>query len=209
MTRFHSSAAIVFLFVFGILSPLALTTSGAGAAPVRTPQNIRIASVLEPVFQEIAAVSPTFNAQCARIASATYVRVTVNPVMASSTTSRGTARTTMRRFASGALLATVDMPVPLTTLEYAELFGHEFEHIVEQIERVDLDALVLVRHGATRLSDGAFETARAQKAGRAIAREAERTRAADMPPAPPLPQGGVLSPAQFSPATPVNRLKQR
>ena len=77
--------------------------------------------------------------------------------MAVSTTSRGTARTTMRRFSSRALLAYVTMPVPLTTHEYAELFGHEFEHIIEQIDRVDLDALARVRAGATRLPDGAYK----------------------------------------------------
>ena len=83
-----------------------------------------------------------------------YVHVRVMPVMAVSTTTRGTARTTMRRFSSRALLASVTIPVPLTTNEYAEFFGHEFEHIIEQIDRVDLEALTRARAGASRLPDG-------------------------------------------------------
>jgi hypothetical protein len=179
MPRFRVSTALGFVFVF--LSPAGLIICAANAAQKSTlpptPPNIRVAPVLTAIFDELLSVSPTFTAQCARIASAKYVHVIVNPVMASSTISRGTARTTMRRFSSGALLASVEMPVPLTSLEYAELFGHEFEHIIEQIDHVDLNALTLEGDGATRLSDGAYETARARKAGRAIADEAERTRA--------------------------------
>ena len=206
MTRFHVSV----VFVFVLLAPFALSTYGAAPAqvsPHQMPPNVSVVPVLMPVFEEIAAVSPTFNAQCARIASAKYVHVVVNAVMASSTTSRGTARTTMRRFASGALLANVEMPVPLTTLVYAELFGHEFEHIIEQIDRVDLDALALVRNGATRLPDGAYETARARKAGRVIADEAERPSAATIMP-PPKPRSGVVASPVQPPAATVKPMQQ-
>ena len=115
--------------------------------------NIQISAILVPVFDDVLAASPSFAAQCIRIAGAPYVRVIVNPVMSASTTSRGTARTTMRRFSSGLLLADVEMPVPLTATEYAELFGHEFEHILEQIDGVDLEA----RHGGTRRGDPSGE----------------------------------------------------
>src|SRR4029453_16268756 len=98
--------------------------------------------------------APTLPHQCGRIGNARYVHVRVSAGMAASTTSRGTARTTMRRFSSGALLASVSIPVPLTTMEYAALFGQDFEHIMEQIDPVDLEAATLVRDGAPRLSDG-------------------------------------------------------
>ena len=167
MTRFHVSA------VFVLLAPFALSSAArAQVSPQRQmPPNVSVVPVLMPVFEEIAAVSPTFDAQCARIASAKHVHVVVNAVMASSTTSRGTARTTMRRFASGALLANVEMPVPLTTLEYAELFGHEFEHIIEQIDRVDLDALATVRQrrdptAGRRIRDRTRAESRARDRGR-------------------------------------------
>jgi len=146
--------------------------------PALLPLNLQVNPVFVPIVQELIVASPAFAAQCARIGDARYVRVTINPVMASSTTSRGTARTAMRRFSSGALIAAVDMPVPLTILEYAELFGHELEHILEQIDRVDLAALTNVRDGASRLSDGAYETVRARRAGLLIADEIARPRAA-------------------------------
>ncbi|MEO7272372.1 MAG: hypothetical protein ABIX28_17545, partial [Vicinamibacterales bacterium] len=139
--------------------------------------NVQINHVLVPVVQELIVASPAFAAQCARIAEARYVRVIINPVLSSSTTSRGTARTAMRRYTSGALIAVVDMPVPLTFMEYAELFGHELEHILEQIDRVDLAALSDAGDGASRLSDGAYETARARRAGLLIADEIARPRA--------------------------------
>ena len=153
----------------------AAASSPAGAERV-VPLNIQVAPVLARVFEEILAASPTFADQCERIGAATYVHVRVMPVMAGSTTSRGTARTTMRRFSSRALLASVTIPVPLTTNEYAEFFGHEFEHIIEQIDRVDLEALTRARAGASRLPDGSYETTRARKMGLTIADESDHPR---------------------------------
>ena len=153
----------------------AAASSPAGAERV-VPLNIQVSPVLARVFEEILAASPTFADQCERIGAATYVHVRVMPVMAASTTTRGTARTTMRRFSSRALLASVTIPVPLTTNEYAEFFGHEFEHIIEQIDRVDLEALTRARAGASRLPDGAYETTRARKMGLTIADESDHPR---------------------------------
>jgi len=140
------------------------------------PLNIQVSPVLAGVFEGILAASPAFADQCERIGAATYVHVRVMPVMAVSTTTRGTARTTMRRFSSRALLASVTIPVPLTTNEYAEFFGHEFEHIIEQIDRVDLEALTRARAGASRLPDGSYETTRARKMGLTIADESDHPR---------------------------------
>jgi hypothetical protein len=178
MTRSQRSAAM--LVVCSLISPLAvvldaLAAAQDGSSPV-VPPNIQVSAVLARVFGEILAASPTFADQCERIGNARYVHVRVSAGMAASTTSRGTARTTMRRFSSGALLASVSIPVPLTTMEYAELFGHEFEHIIEQIDHVDLEALTLVRDGATRLSDGAYETTRAHRVGLVIADEFDHPR---------------------------------
>ena len=153
----------------------AAASSPAGAERV-VPLNIQVSPVLARVFEEILAASPTFADQCERIGAAAYVHVRVMPVMAVSTTTRGTARTTMRRFSSRALLASVTIPVPLTTNEYAEFFGHEFEHIIEQIDRVDLEALTRARAGASRLPDGSYETTRARKMGLTIADESDHPR---------------------------------
>jgi hypothetical protein len=183
MLRLRLSAAIL---IVCFLSPASTILDSAAAAqddpPPAVPSNIQISPVLAQVFGEVLAVSPTLADQCQRIGSAKYVHVRVTPVMAASTTSRGTARTKMRRFSSGALLAAVEIPVPLTTSEYAEFFGHEFEHIVEQIDRVDLEALTARGGGATRLADGAYETRRAHRMGQTIADEYEHPRPAAVAP---------------------------
>jgi hypothetical protein len=184
MIRFPLPDALLVVCV--LLSPLGSALDRAAAAqddpPPAVPSNILISPVLTQVFGEVLAVSPTLAGQCQRIGKARYVHVRVLPVLAASTVSRGTARTEMRRFSSGALLAAVSIPVPLTTSEYAELFGHEFEHILEQIDRVDLEALTLSGRGAARLADGAYETQRAHKVGLAIAEEYERPRPAAVTP---------------------------
>ena len=176
-TRMKSDTAKVLHMIAGrpMLHWVVTAARTAGAERV-VPLNIQVSPVLARVFEEILAASPTFADQCERIGAATYVHVRVMPVMAGSTTSRGTARTTMRRFSSRALLASVTIPVPLTTNEYAEFFGHEFEHIIEQIDRVDLEALTRARAGASRLSDGAYETTRARRVGLTIADESEHPR---------------------------------
>jgi hypothetical protein len=65
-----------------------------------------------------------------------------------------------------------------TPQDYAELIGHEFEHVVEQIEGVNLSTLAAEDSDQARRNvDGGFETARALKAGRRV--EAEYSRAKD------------------------------
>ena len=79
------------------------------------------------------------------------------------------ARTTIRKYSSGLLLAVVMIP---PRGEYPELLAHELEHVIEQIEGIDLAALA--RSGSIRVRqrpDGAFETARAQNAGLTVATE--------------------------------------
>jgi hypothetical protein len=67
----------------------------------------------------------------------------------------------------------VEIAFPLTATEYAELLGHEFEHIVEQIDRVDVRRQAREGGGAQQIGDDTYETRRAARAGRRIAEEAE------------------------------------
>ena len=63
-----------------------------------------------------------------------------------------------------------------------ELVGHEFEHLIEQIEGLDLKRLARVKGSGVHEGEGrVFETDRAQAAGRVVApkRERARTPAAD------------------------------
>ena len=54
-----------------------------------------------------------------------------------------------------------------------ELVGHEFEHLIEQIEGLDLKRLARVKGSGVHEAEGRmFETDRAQAAGRVVAAEA-------------------------------------
>ena len=61
-----------------------------------------------------------------------------------------------------------------------EMIGHEFEHVVEQIEGLDLRALARKRgSGVWELDVQVFETDRAQHAGRVVAAESYKSPVAD------------------------------
>jgi hypothetical protein len=151
---------------------LALNSAAADAAdPGRgchqLPSNIHVGDDLHAAVTRLLHKSKTFSAQCAAIAAAN-VRVSVvvtldirDPLVR--------ARATIARFEDGRLLAMIEVP---PAVDYAELLPHEFEHVIEQIEGIDLAALA--RSGDARIvatGDGAFETARAKAAGLAAARE--------------------------------------
>jgi hypothetical protein len=173
----------------GVIAP----ASAAGASPpqdagldVLIPCTVQLSPVFHPVVRQLLAASPTFRAQMQRIAHAPRVRVSVEPAVGGVGGCCTLARTVFRHYTGGAVLARVEIAFPLTVTEYAELLGHEFEHIVEQIDRVDLPAMARSGGDARVLADGAFETRRAAQAGRAIAGEAER---ADIEPPDRVRQG--------------------
>ena len=54
----------------------------------------------------------------------------------------------------------------------AEIIAHEFEHLLEQIDGVNLRLLSLIAgSGVTETNDGSYETRRAVLAGRRVAGE--------------------------------------
>ena len=64
-----------------------------------------------------------------------------------------------------------DMHLPPSS-DYSELLAHEFEHLLEQIEGVDLRELARVRgSGIHEVETELYESERAQAAGRAVAAE--------------------------------------
>lgn len=206
MTPFLVPRSIVSTSVMLVLVVATVSRAQLSAArlshddlPVTTSGNIRLAQVLVPVFDQLLQASATFRQQVARITRARYARVVVRTVFGASSISRGSARANMRRFSEGALLAYVEIPTPLALAEYGRLFGHEFEHIIEQIERVNLHELVTTG-AAARLGDGAYETKRAREAGQTVADEAE-AEAGGMPQ--PLSRVSQLRPAAVPVHTPA------
>lgn len=170
MRHAHVAIFIVVFWCSGV--------ADAVACPQR-PGNIQVTPVLERVVVSLLGVSPTFSKQCDRIAAEPLVRVMVG-LLRKSDEACCRARTLLRRYPSGVLLAFVEIPSPLRTEEYAELLGHEFEHIVEQIDDVELKAGAHRPEGTARSGARTFETERAHLAGKAVAAEVQDNRAGDL-----------------------------
>lgn len=155
----------------GVTAVLLMIFCGAVAAepqPCRRtiPANIDVPHDLARVLQRIHQRSATFRAQCERIAAADNLRVTVR--IDTAIPSRCRAFTIVQRRGYD-IVAAVHLP-PSNAL--VELIGHEFEHLLEQIEGLDVKRLARVRGSGVRMLDGPFfETDRAQAAGLLVAAE--------------------------------------
>jgi hypothetical protein len=157
----------------GVTAVVLMMFGGASAADEQRcqssplPVNIDLAHDLARVLGRIYDRSPVFRAQCERIASADNLRVTVR--IDTSIPSRCRAFTIVWR-RGYEIYADVHLP-PSSGL--TELVAHEFEHVLEQIEGLDLRRLARVKGSGVRMLEGeVFETDRAQAAGRVVAAEA-------------------------------------
>jgi len=163
MTAFASS--VLFLYL-----NLPVVFGGRAATPCQPlPENIRVSEALRPSIVMLAAKSPTFRRQCAKIAASPNVYVGV--AMATTSLGPGTrAHAVARRYETGILIVSVQIP---PASEYIELVAHELEHVTELIEGEDLRALAIDQPASVtrRRDDGAFETRRARAAGEAAAYE--------------------------------------
>lgn len=147
--------------------------ASATVCAAQTVANIHIPAEAQSSVSDALDKSPTFRRQYDEISATrsvvVYVYVDDRELDASVR-----ARTTIRKYSSGLILAMVSLP--RDSSDRVELLAHEFEHIIEQIERVDLDALARCdAKAAWKRSDGAFETARARRAGIAAAAETGST----------------------------------
>jgi hypothetical protein len=140
------------------------------------PSNVELAADLGEVLQRMYDRSPTFRSQCERIANATNLRVRLH---LDTRIPRVCRALTIVKRQGYEIRADVHLP---PASNYAELVAHEFEHVLEQIEGLDLRRLVKVRGAGVReVEQGMFETDRAQAAGRVVAAEiyASRARSTD------------------------------
>ena len=130
------------------------------------PDSIGLDEGLQPMVRWALEHSPRFRQQCRALAAAPRLRATVT-IAYRSVVGTTRARTSFRENPSGTLAAEIEIR---SVSELTELLAHEFEHLIEQLDGVDLRALA--REGeAHRLADGAFETARAIAAGHQVAGE--------------------------------------
>jgi hypothetical protein len=157
---------VVALFV---LSSVAGRGSALVGDPVastpRLPDNIHVSSDLEPLVLELLRRSETFRRQCAIIAAAN-VRVTVM-VTVKLRLSVARARATIGPLGQG-LWALIELP---PVANYAELLPHEMEHVIEQVEGIDLEAGARAGDAGVSINDDGYETSRARAAGLSAAAE--------------------------------------
>ena len=149
------------------ISPEAKRETGSR---LEIPSNIEVSGVLKDVVLELLQKSPTFARQCERIAAARYARILVLATPPNREVTAPRARSTITRHVFGALRATIEIPI---AGEYAELIGHELEHVIEQVDGLNL--ATLSRAGAAgiiEVQDGVYESVRAAAAGRLVAEEA-------------------------------------
>ena len=137
---------------------------------IATPPNLVVPDMYRPLLESMLRESPTFRRQCMRIAGepTLTVRLTIG---APWRRSGFRATTRMTRNPNGRLSANVDI-APLDNT--VELIAHEFEHIIEQLDEVDLAAHAALPHTGVRaigpITD-TFETIRAKRIGLKVVSE--------------------------------------
>jgi hypothetical protein len=117
--------------------------------------------------------SPTFRRQCRRIANATRMTVVLEWFRPTGDVHLR-ARTMLSTTPEGLQHARVGIR-PIENV--VELIAHEIEHVIEQLDKVDLRTLAAVPASGVRgcgCRDQTFETIRAIRAGRAAAEEVRR-----------------------------------
>jgi hypothetical protein len=145
----------------------------ASAAVVVRPSNLAAASVFQPFLDSMWRSSPTFNGQCRRLAAAERLKVVLR-LEAPQRHPSFSARTVLQR-RHGVLVAAEVFLSP--TPDAVELIAHEVEHVLEQLDGVNLQAQV-GSGNVWKGEDGAFETRRATEMGRRVAREVKLQSAA-------------------------------
>jgi Tol biopolymer transport system component len=144
--------------------PPALASAGTAVRP----SNLAAASVFQPFLERMWRSSSTFNAQCTRLAAAQRLKVVLG-LEEPQRRPTFSARSVFERQDGVLVSANVFLP---PTPDAVELIAHEVEHVLEQLDGVDLEAQAGSGHVWKR-ADGAFETRRATEVGRRVAREVE------------------------------------
>jgi|KBSSwiStaDraftv2_1062776.scaffolds.fasta_scaffold616900_2 hypothetical protein len=169
---------VVFITAFVIISFSVATraTEDPASCPRTLPDNIELPRDLERILARVYRGSATFRAQCDRIGAAGGT-LSVNVRLDTGIPSSYQAFTMIGR-RGHALRA--DVHLPPAAIAIAELVGHEFEHILEQLDGLNLRMLSNVRGSGVRESSfDVYETTRAQRVGRIVAAELSAPQTAD------------------------------
>jgi hypothetical protein len=136
------------------------------------PPNLAVPAGYRRLLESMLLRSSTFRRQCQRIANTRNLLVTLR-VSAVTRTQGIRARTHIARD-GGQLVATIDL---MRLNDPDEMIAHEIEHIIEQLDGIDLPSKALLDGNGVRTSFGdetAFETKRATRVGLAVAAEVRR-----------------------------------
>lgn len=138
---------------------------------VEIPANLSVPSSYRTTIATMLERSPMFRRQCLRLVAAPHFAVVVR--MLHPVTGGPRARAQIRQD-GGRMLAQVEIN-PLG--DFMELLAHELEHVIEQLDGIDLSAKAAVaRSGVRTCVDGTFETDRAARVGSLVAVEARAGR---------------------------------
>ncbi len=156
--------ALTFLLLLvAVARDVAAETHARPTAAV--PGTVLIARELQPSVEAMLRRSPTFRRQYERLLAAPMLVVTARiDINVMHKTFR--ARSGIRRYDSG--LIVVSMVIAPDAVR-PEWIAHEFEHVLEQIEGVNVVALARRRRPGSWFSSGdMIETVRATKAGHVV-----------------------------------------
>jgi hypothetical protein len=141
----------------------------ATPASPEPPSNFHVDEILQPVVSALLAKSPTFRRQWDIINASRLVRVRVLSIIGLQDESLARARGQVSRYAFGSMRATIEIPI---AADVTELLPHELEHVIEQLEGLDLAGLAQRgEQGVVEVRRGMYETARARAAGLQVVRE--------------------------------------
>lgn len=133
---------------------------------------------LQSLTEQIAWRSPLFRQQLLTLGAATTLRIRLRNTNRFTSTV-ALARTTFGISKTGLLVADIEIPVALIfSRRDVEFIAHELEHVIEQVQGVDLAALAEQRGSGVYRIDmpgRPYETKRAKAAGQAVDREFRET----------------------------------
>ncbi len=155
----HIHRAAIALFILSLASP--------AFAQLGLPSNFDIAPIYRGLVESMAERSPTFRQQLLRIANEPHLTIDLD-VVPHIVGAR--AMTRMVRQADG-----LDAHIEVERFDdIVELIAHEIEHVIEQIDKVDLAAGAALPDAEIHSVDRnglVFETARAARVGVTVAQE--------------------------------------
>jgi Tol biopolymer transport system component len=165
MGRRFSRHLLTVMVVGEMMSSAALVRGQS--APERRPENLEVHPVLQPFVDGMWERSPTFRRQCRRLGAERHARVRLLLEDRPGRPLSFKARSVVTWSDGTGLSARIHVRPSPDAIEH---IAHELEHVMEQLDGVDLQARA-VSEAAWKSGDSSYETRRAIETGRRVARE--------------------------------------